>query len=368
MIAILSEELFSAANTLALLAILQMGMEGRHIIWTKPPYASDASSAINSWLTKLPPVIQASAKQILEFGIQESVTSETLRIVISKPDPSSNSEPPSVSLVDGLRLLRTPLTAVLENRRSDRAFLEAIALPEHRSMLRQAVTSGWLCFESSGGITELVKRLEDLRDPQPESARSSEAHLTHLRLWCLCDRDSSEPGGFSKPAKQVDVARNTFKPVIPYGPLKRRMSESYLPEAALRLWSGKPTDGHERKVRNDKVDELFKLLPSLRERFELKQGFLWGLSRERKEQLRRAPNKRITQAELKRALSPQTPEEKTNLTVLHRDKTFLRDLQDGLGADLSSIFSDQQFEESWLTSEVPREERFDLIQSILNRL
>ena len=370
MIVILTEDLFSEVNTLPLLAIFQLGMEGRHIIWTKPLRDPSAPSSIDGWLGSLPAPIQKSVEEVLEFGAEEHVAAGTLRIVVgSDSQPQLATGWPQVSLVDGLRLLRTPLTAVLENRRSDRAFLEAITLPEHRPALQKAVANGWLCFESSGGITELAKRLEDQHaQEESPSAPKRDAPLCHLRWWCLCDRDSSEPDDFSKPAKKVEATRKKFQPALPYGPLKRRMIENYLPEAALKLWAEKTNDPDERQRRKAKLAAWAKLPGSLRERFEMKQGFLWGLPKERKSELKNKPLAKITKAELNHALAPQTPEEKTTLEKLHRDKDFLPMLQAGLGDDLSSLFSDEQFQESWLQSEVPHGERFDLIQSILNRL
>mgnify|MGYP000898386706 FL=1 len=48
MIVILTEDLFSEVNTLPLLAIFQLGMEGRHIIWTKPLRDPSAPSSIDA--------------------------------------------------------------------------------------------------------------------------------------------------------------------------------------------------------------------------------------------------------------------------------------------------------------------------------
>lgn len=372
MIAILTADLFSQANTLPLLTIFQLGSEGRHIIWTHPVRdpADQASSAIGLWLQTLPLFLRESVAAVLDFGTESSIAAGTLRIVITA-DTERQISPgwPHVTLTDGLRLLQTPLAVVLENRRSDRAFLEGITLPAQRPSLKQAVASGWLCFESSGGIPELVKRLEDqVEQEKLPTQQRKEAALCHLRWWCLCDRDSSKPGGLSDQADRLETARKELKPELPYGPLRRRMSESYLPEKALELWADKPAKEDERRLRQTQLAAWKKLSPSLRERFELKQGFLWGLSGARKTQLMSSPKHTVTKAELLRALSPQTPAEKTLVTELHRDKAFLQALKSGLGNELSALFSDEKFQEAWLNGEVSHAERFDLIQSILSRL
>jgi|JI10StandDraft_1071094.scaffolds.fasta_scaffold20440_3 hypothetical protein len=372
MIVLLRAELFTQQNTLALLAIFQHGTEDRHVIITYPVDGKELNPVIISWLESLPLGLQKTIQTVIDYGKETQLLPDTLRLVVTQdPDGSKINDRgwPHVSLVDGLRLLRTTLTAILENRFGDRAFLTAIALPEHKSKLNQAVKEGWLCFESSGGIEQLVKRLKIQTDEATRPSRErKEASLAELRWWCLCDRDNSSPTGLSPNAQSVETARRKFLPELPYGPLQRRTIENYLPMQIIQHWAEEPSDAEEKSLRLQKVQAWEKLPPSLRARFAMKKGLLWGLSKERKTKLCNAPQMRVNVSEFTKAFSPANPDEQNTLRELHKDHSVLRALQEGFGDQIGSLFAHPRLQESWVQDEVTHEERFDLLQSLLARL
>lgn len=364
MLVIIEESLFSGqADVLDLLSIFQLALEERHSILTDPlfePGNPTSCPSMHRWLETLLPGLKEAVLLVLEDSAKRAANygKTVLTVHIGSLSKSVfTSTAARVTLVDGLRLLRTPLTVLLENRRNDGAFLRALAVREHRERLDNAINKGWLTIESSGGIEELALRIQAGR----------KRHIEPLRWWVLCDRDSGSLAILSKEAQKIEERRRKCLPgPLPYGALRRRMSENYLPLACLDRWAEEGY-GSQRKQRREIV-KAFKAMPeSLRHRFHLKKGFFAGLSERQKDGIRKSKGI-VTPAERRAAFPDATPKELHYLNNM--TDTEVRLLQEGFGDQLRDQFikGDPQALEDWIHKELPYTERFELIQSMLERI
>jgi hypothetical protein len=99
----------------------------------------------------------------------------------------------------------------------------------------------------------------------------------------------------------------------------------------------------------------------------MKTGMAANLPGKRKDELRRGGL--LTREELLAAFPRASPAERRYLEALPASED-LRYLQSGFGDELRELFAsvDRPSLEAWITNEVPREERFELIDSILGRI
>ena len=148
--------------------------------------------------------------------------------------PSFAQVPIVVDPADALALLGRPLRIMLENSRTDRAFVLAFADKASAQALKKAETSGWLVFESCGGINELMIHATAARRSAPVDV---------LRTIYLCDSDATVPGVPSASAAKVksSLARleRRFSRLPPYfgQVLTRRAAENYAPPASVLTWA-----------------------------------------------------------------------------------------------------------------------------------
>lgn len=171
-----------------------------------------------------------------------------------------NTAIPSLSLADAAVYLGQPFRAVLEDWRSDRAFLNAVARPEFRKALNDLERLGGLTFENGGGISNQALKLRT--DAQGGAREVS-------RIWAMFDSDALSPGMPSGQAAYAEqVCANSG---IPFHRLERRSIENYLPREELRGWAfSKPRGIAERR----RVFEAFLELSDVqRHHFNFKAGF-----------------------------------------------------------------------------------------------
>lgn len=358
----------SPSGPFDLQALFRLALKRRHVFLTSPVYAQGQSGSqpIDTWLAQQPQDIQKAVRMILSNGVLEAAGQRpsTLRIRISTAAVSNwLASPPELTLDDGLTFLQAPLVAHVENQESDARLLRAMADPQQRPALQEAEIKGLLRFQGCGGIDELHKRIQ-AGDGQPSH---------HLRWWYTSDRDSGEAGGLSRRAHELRDLCQRQRPPIPYGPLSRRMSESYLPLPLIALWSQEGSS-KKRSHRRAIYDEFCRMPGTLRHRFEMKQGFIWSLSEERRKELQHRGS-RVTTDEIFSAF-PDVPRTATNnpeyqyLNALSRDPKRILALQSGLGSKIGEFF-DRVAERDldvWLGNDVSHAERFDLIQTLLDRV
>jgi hypothetical protein len=359
MLVTLEQDLFRKPDSLALYSIFRLGLEGRHVILTDPVYLADAEGPLSAWLSSLPPDEGGLVKGVLDDGIERAAAASATRLGVRIGTLQTSDFDPAtlrVNLDDGLQLLRAPLTVLVENRRSDGTFLRALLTKETRSAWERAEAQGWLTIESTGGIDESVKRLEEGHDKP----------LLHLRWWVLCDRDSNTPQGLSYQSAKVEEWRmKSLAGPVPYGPLKRRMSESYLPLPALDLWV-EAKQGPEKTDRRKRVAAFKQMPQSLRILYHMKNGFSSGLSRERKETLEAGVA--LTSEEILAAFPEASADEQNYLRDLPAEER--QHLQKGFGDGLREYFAtiDRSSLDDWISHEIPPLERLKLIESVLERI
>lgn len=329
MIAIVEQEVFSAASGLALQSLLHLGYEGRHLIQTDPPYdpSPTAEGTVQRWLSGLDKVSRDQSVLALETGLEQAATDSppelSIRIAaIDQPNWAASS--PRLPLGEGLRLLHQPLQLLLENQHNDGAFLCSVPPAPWRERLRTFLKNGWIELAHGGG-SDMTKRIE--RVPREET----------LRLWALFDSDAREPGC---PSEESEHKRRTcLAKDVAHHQLARRESENYLPPQALQAWAAK-SSGNLRAARRRKADTFAGLQPEQRQHYNMKEGFAGD-----RKHLR-------------------------NIPALFDSCSTHRDLQTGFGRDIASLFHEEDFplHEEWLRRDGQHPETLAMVQSILRRL
>jgi len=266
---ILPAHLFNTPNTkLELISLIQLGIDGRHLIQTDPVNAVE----IEEWLAKLAELdIQAceacelalNSGFILDREEQDNGLSPlTIRITTPDNQPNWENQTPILPLNQATRqFLMQPLTLFLENRRNDSAFLKAVATGVRKTELNRLLQNNWIKFETGGGITEILEWVKEI-STQPEH---------YWRSFALFDSDALKPG---KPSQDSDALVQACDNRVFYHQLKRRAIENYLPLAALSVWMGinvhKKVNGFSRQKL---VNAFAKLNPEQRHHYNMKNGF-----------------------------------------------------------------------------------------------
>jgi len=225
----LSNDLFGAGGEarVLLLGVLAYGFSGRHRI------VASEREVFNEWISRL----------------DDSELQEELRLVLDDGEARSALGSPnwtlsvktSRSLEDAFVLLGYPFRVLLENGRNDRDFLLAYADSPTRRTLEEAESKGWLLFETSGGIGEVVNRLKELA-ATPWAVE---------RFFCLVDSDSKEPNAGSEEAVTVRenftrIAAGLGREPDDFGHiLGRRAAENYVNLDALKRWLSARLGGKE---------------------------------------------------------------------------------------------------------------------------
>jgi hypothetical protein len=272
---ILEQSIFSdpLLNPLKLYSLLDLSIEGRHLIQTD----SLDSKEMSDWLNK-----QGGNQEWCEWALttrgfredaNENPNAPPFTIRVGNVNQSLwNQATPLLSLEDASQFLTQPLTIFLENRRNDRDFLETVAilvtvgtnevgeLVSGRDELKRLYEKSWIKFETGGGLGEVLKYVEEELYDKPER---------YLRCFILFDSDALRPG---KPSKNsIDVVEACHK--IPcfdnhYHQLMRRAIENYLPMEVLdEVWA------KQQAPRKRKVRAFRKLKPHQRHHFNMKKGF-----------------------------------------------------------------------------------------------
>lgn len=219
---------------ICILALIHFGYQRRHIVIT------DGDASWDTWIQQLSSPLRDEVQVALEIGLTSSALGSVhsrVRVVSSTSTqaPMFSESEFTLSATDALRVASAPLRVLLENGRNDRAFLLAFADDLLAASLREAESSGWLVFETAGGIGELKVRLED--------AASAPFCLDNYRLMYLCDSDALEPGHPSEDAQSVASHMKRLANHFNLQPrhfgavLSRRAAENYAPPSDVLRWA-----------------------------------------------------------------------------------------------------------------------------------
>jgi hypothetical protein len=358
---IIDARLFAGPRSysLELLAIIGLCFEGRHALLVEPPYDPDQEHPeVTPWLRTLPEQLRQEVQYALEAGPVAASQYTSSRPCIRVEEVAHclwETEEPVLTPDIALRLLRRPLKLLVENRRSDGAFLRKMMSPKYRKSFEESLEKGWLEIENGGGLGELKKRVE--------VAVSQKDMLECGRMWVMFDSDAREPGKASKEAggflMYCRECHQEFSLPWPVGAhmLERRSIESYLPLKSLQGWAS--MGGPEAEERRRKVESLAKLASGQRFHYNMKGGLLGDLPAEKRRSYRES-GMLISEEDL-----PPLFQQVSDLQVR-------RHLQKGFGDEIADLFHDkdevERVSEAHFQAEVPDLERLALSQSIIDRM
>jgi hypothetical protein len=328
---VLDAALFDPAqpNPLELVALVQLGFEGRHLLMTEP--LEDAR--VQAWLAARGEREQEACQLALERGLREQArTRSSLTVRVSGIDvqPARRQGELVLALEPALRFLRSPFLVLVEDRDADRAFVFAMAKPEWRERLGELEGRGSLHFEHGGGITRM-------RDTVRDVARDI---ADRTRYWVLFDSDSLAPGRRSTDAdKLVQACRDR----VEFHCLERRAIENYIPMAALLHWAEHAAPGNRDSMK--RTARAFRnLQPSQRHHYKMRRGFAGDAGRD----------------------------DAANAATLFDDLEpgVRQTLQGGFGGEVSEVLSWHGWSawDSWQSSEPDREETSRMIECLFDCL
>ena len=219
-----------STETLLILALCAFGVQERHRI--RP----DVRPVWNQWAERLPPDLADEVRLAWDESERRATLGRPSERVQVRPvgAPGFAQVPIVLDPATALALLGRPLRIMLENGRTDRAFLLAFADKSSLRALTNAEAAGFLVFETCGGISELEIHVSAARRGAP---------MDVLRTMYLCDSDAIKPGVPSDPAVRVDkhlarLERRFSRPPRHFGRvLTRRAAENYAPPGAVLRWA-----------------------------------------------------------------------------------------------------------------------------------
>jgi hypothetical protein len=248
-------------NPLLLLSIFRHGFEGRHIVLTDPLYPAKGSH-LEAWLKARDAdvgdlVIEALDRSRKAYGNVSTVMEVRVE---NRQQSQWTSTPPLLAPDDAALLMALPLHLVLEDRLSDKYFLLCVLPRPKRAELQRALAQGWCRAENGGGLGNMRRYIESLKDEPAE----------RLRTWFLFDRDTEASGDPSRQSLllKTDCERHS----LPHHQLSRRSIENYLPPIALDWWSGR-FRRNEYAERRDLVQGFKAMTPEQRHHCDMKERF-----------------------------------------------------------------------------------------------
>jgi hypothetical protein len=262
----LASELFpNPPSDLHVHAICTLAFDGRHRLIVQ----DDQSPDFRGWLGSMSQAIQNQWDVALRtsYLLEAHEPARRKMRVTAQGSADWSAAVPNLALADAAIYLGQPFRAVLEDWRSDRAFLNAVAQPEFRKALVDLERLGGLTFENGGGISNQTVKLRADGQGGPREAS---------RIWAMFDSDALCPGMPSGQA--VHAAQVCIDNAIAFHRLERRSIENYLPKDELRGWAFSRAKGIAERRR---VFEAFlELSDDQRYHFNFKAGFHGDESRD----------------------------------------------------------------------------------------
>jgi hypothetical protein len=321
---ILKAEIFASQHIvqLRLMSLIELGIDGRHLIQVVPP---DADEMYN-WLNKQSDDIRDECLFVFESGYSldsnEYGQFSPFTIQVGNVDePQWLQTEPLLPLDIALKFLSQHFIIFVENRRNDSAFLKTTATGCQKDKLAKFLENDWIKFETGGGKGEILKYVQEISE-QPEKS---------LRHFVLFDSDAKRPKLIDKKSQKVVEACSQS---VWYHMLRRREIENYLPLAALWEWTKVHKKQKTRTLRRKQVEAFKKLSLKQRHHFDMKKGFQGDFKIKGSEQ--------------------ETEKEKEHRLVGDFYNNVTADIRiilaHGFGEEIAELFKEEQFQiqEAWL--------------------
>jgi hypothetical protein len=209
-------------------ALIEACARGRHVLINRP---SMRPRGLTGWTSTLSFKLQQEIRQVFEHGLHAAPSAHQPNVAQLRVAPGKDRwRSATVTPGTAAELLRRPLKLLLENRRNDLEFLKCMAEPANKRRITDALDRGWIEPEMGGGLPELKRRLEMLRE-----ASSTADWIALARLWVMFDRDSNakdrrNPSDLSESTRQI-CRELTVPWLLAHHQLARRSIESYGPWA-----------------------------------------------------------------------------------------------------------------------------------------
>lgn len=220
----LSSDLFpEPPSSVQLYAIAELALAERHRLLIQ----NDQDPRFVAWLDNL----STQDRDEWDLILLEAITSEAREpadrciCVVREGSPDWEAPRPTVPLSEALVFLRSPLLAFLEDWRSDRAFLLAVAQPAQRTYLEKMESRGAIQFSNGGGISNMPGQIR----------AAAETPGGRWRLWAMYDSDALFPNEPSADSRRLHQACSEAN--IPHHQLHRRAIENYLTPEQIEKWA-----------------------------------------------------------------------------------------------------------------------------------
>ena len=205
----LDEGLFESEDVepMCIIEIIGLARDGRHRILLQPAFRDQDPRDLprNKWIRGQETRLQRQIAGVLETSAAAASmsTPHAPRIKVIAGEQSDWSEGRLIA-GDALRMLRTPLKIVLENRDSDWRFLLAAVQEAHRKALLEARHKDWLDVENGGGIDDIEKHLRTFFS---STTKDAAWHIKRLRMWVMFDRDAAK----EDPRQPSSISRDLLR-------------------------------------------------------------------------------------------------------------------------------------------------------------
>jgi hypothetical protein len=346
----LDERLFESegVDPLGIIELIGHARDGRHRILLQPAFRDQDTQDLprNKWMRGQEERLRRQLARLLETSASAASSGDpgAPRITVIDSEQSDWTAG-RLAVLDALRLLRTPLKVLVENRRNDWLFLLAMVDEAHRRALRAAEQERWLEVDNGGGIDDLAKRLRDFCS---STTKDSAWHIERLRTWVMFDRDAAEedprqPSPVSRHLLDLcceDVLQGPWP--FPVLQLSRRTIESYLPLEALAA-RGSAKNGVDRlsalrRLRDEHPTEAFA--------YNMKEGFMKDARAIRKDK-RGSLKQRWEATTLAEERHAQIPTNELPGAWCTLPTEIVADLLFGFGADVAKLFDRCDAEPRW---------------------
>jgi hypothetical protein len=218
-----------------------------------------AHTGVATWLAAQSQGVREEIDLALAWSTHEEVRepSSTTVLVIRGPSDLEHT-PPRINIDEARRFLDNPFVILLEDARSDRAFLLRMMTDEERDFLQRRIDAGAVRIDHGGGVGPMTSRIRD--DARVPANRYTE--------WILFDSDAMRPGAPSPASEALRVACG----ILAHHQLRRRYAESYLTRQALESWAN-VARRVEREARLRRYRAFVSMRDEQRHHYNMKNGF-----------------------------------------------------------------------------------------------
>jgi hypothetical protein len=254
---VLASTLFVSGSPIQLLRLWGAALDGRHRIEVR----EDAELAWQAFQAKLDDATREELDGARNWSDHENAERPSGVTVFVDERKASAWSKLELTLDDAVDLASRPFRILLENAASDGLFLRAMLTPDERAWFDNLVKREWLLLETTGGVTELKKRVD--------WAREEDSRL--LRIAALFDGDAVEPPRSTLESQKdlrarlhsnsravldaCEQAQFGDSAAFPHHVTRRRSIENYIPIPALERWVDR-VDSHERETARKRVKAL----------------------------------------------------------------------------------------------------------------